>query len=230
MRIVQPLVVSLLLLSGCGGFRGGTTSVPYVGEVAPDVPSPRTPYELHRRRSIRLPGLVLDVALNDTVRTYGYEVALYIIPMQIDFGDPARRSVDRLEVALGIQALEPGFSFDPARITLTVDGQELSPVDVWLDDPQRRRRVLESFLERQRSADAASPPALDPAQWRDPVSGVVTLTASEQTYRFTLTFDKPVPPASEGIALRLDRALTHQQRPAVPLIRFKRIAWSEGYS
>lgn len=76
-------LLALLLLSGCGGFRGGIESVPYVGEAVPlGSASLRT-----RLREIPLSGMTVAVSLNNRLQTYQYEVMLYVIPTYLNFWD-----------------------------------------------------------------------------------------------------------------------------------------------
>jgi hypothetical protein len=69
MRRYFPLL-TLLLLSGCGGFRGGVESVPYVGTHEPQE-NPSHPTWFHE---VVLPDLMLRLWLNNSVQTYQYEV------------------------------------------------------------------------------------------------------------------------------------------------------------
>ena len=73
-RLLSILVV--FALSGCGGFRGGIESVPCREACLPhESTEHRAP--LHE---IALPGVTLSVSLNNRLRTYQYEVMLYVIP------------------------------------------------------------------------------------------------------------------------------------------------------
>jgi len=114
-------------------------------------------------------------------------VALYVVPTHLDLRD-ARGGAkgDRLEVALGVLARASGFSLDPGRVVLTIDGRELRPVATSLENPQRMRRAFDAFAEGRKSTGAASPATLDPSQWRDAVEGTQPITTIGEYYRFDL--------------------------------------------
>lgn len=111
----------LLLVSGCGGFRGGIQSVPYAGDV--DLQQIATSRSLPHK--VTLPGLTAYLSLNNTVRTYQYEVMLYFIPTYLNFRDEfQQRDAENLELSLQITAHDSGVTIDLQQLSLTVDGRE----------------------------------------------------------------------------------------------------------
>ncbi len=188
-----PVFLSCLFLNACAGFRGGEFSAPYVGDAGPPAETPSTPYERGQMQKLELPGLRLDVSLNNRIRTYDYGVMLFVIPMYVDFSD-GRDPAERLRVALGITPTLPGYRFDPARVGISVDGRRLAPV---------------------LPAGEGAPQMLDNAG---------------KTYYFRLPFDADLPSPDSTIILDLGEALQNPSQAPVPLIRFRKLRWSEGYT
>lgn len=88
-----------LMLSACGGFRGGIQSVPYVEGVEPQ----QTATNRSLSHEITLPSLTVHLSLNNTVRTYQYEVMLYLIPTYLNFWDEFQhRDAENVELTLQI--------------------------------------------------------------------------------------------------------------------------------
>jgi hypothetical protein len=218
----------LLLLPGCGGFRGGIESVPYVGEQEPQETSSRrpTPHE------ITLPGLTARLSLNNTVRTYQYEVMLYLIPTYLNFWDEFQhRDAASLELSLELTALESGVTIDPLQLVLTVDGKEFRPTEVWVNNLDRERQALDAYVTARRQAPANKPPPFpSSSEWRDAVTAPVKLRPGEKSPRLLVMFPVPLPSPKSTLSLDLGPALGTTMFPGKPVIRFKSMRWSEGYS
>jgi hypothetical protein len=118
-KYIYPMVM-VVLLTGCGGFCGGIESVAYVGESAPQgqLAHPSWPHK------VTLPGLTVEVSLNNALRTYQYEVMLYVIPTYLNFWDEYRhRDADALELSLLVTAQETPLTLDLHQLVLTVGQQ-----------------------------------------------------------------------------------------------------------
>ena len=227
MRWYFPLL-TLLLLSGCGGFRGGIESVPCVGTHAPqeNTAHPSWPHE------VTLPDLTLRLSLNNSVQTYQYEVMLYVIPTHLNFWDEFRnRDAEALELTAQVIALGGPITFDPRQLILTVDGKEVQPKGVWVNNRERERQVIDGFVKARRQALPNQLPVTPhAAQWRDAVTDPVALQPLEQSPRFIVTFPLPLLSPEADLALDITRTLLEPKRSQIPPIHFKSMPWSEGYS
>ena len=223
-----PSILALLLLSGCGGFRGGIESLPYVETHEPQE-SFAHPAWYHE---VVLPELTLRLSLNNSVRTYQYEVMLYFIPTYLNFWDEFRnRDAEALELLLQVTAHDGPVTFDPRQLVLTVDGQEVQPRGVWVNNRDRERRVIDDFVKARRQAPPNQLPVTPrAAEWRDAVTDPVTLRPMEQSPRMIVSFPLPLISPQKDLALNINQALLESRPSKVPLIHFKSIPWSEGYS
>lgn len=222
-------VVILAALAGCGGFRGGYLSAPYLGDGPPDIPIPETRYEFSRVQSIEFPDLKLDLALNNALQTYDFQVFLFIVPGYVNLKERRREAGDALQVSLHATPSRVGFAFDPRHVVMTIDGQAYRPKVVWLDDGVKRRQAWYDFAQQSRFG-AARPPVPTSEQWRTSVDAPMDLSRPHTTYEFTLLFDAPVPAPDQVMTLDLSTALETPARSPVPLIRFRKLRWKEGYS
>jgi len=205
MKIVVLLsAVALLFLTGCAGFRGGIASAPYLGETVPRAPCPSTSYERMQTGNIAFPGLDMLVSLNNTIRTYEFSVVACLFPVHLDMKDTAYDGTgSKLEVLLRFRSLEPGYSFRRDLAVVNVDGHEFC----------------------QSAVESA------PGKAGSVVSNAETvLTPVGKFYSFRLVFEVPVPHPDSDVSLDLSKALRHKDCPVIPLIRFQRIRWSEGYN
>ncbi len=197
-RIFLFLSLSLLIVSGCAGFRGGVFSAPYIGEQEPDIKEPSTTYERRELQKLQLPGVKLEVSLNNLKRTYDYKVILYVIPTDVDLGDKPQNADERfLEVELVITPTVGGFVFDPRKAIVSIDG-----------------KIFETIAEVS-VAQIQSPQVLDKVG---------------NAYSFKLRYDSAIPSPESRISLDLSKALTNAAVPIIPLIKFKKLGWSAGYT
>jgi hypothetical protein len=221
-------ILVLLLLSGCAGFRGGIESVPYVGDIDPQQNSPNH----SRPHEVRLSGFTLHLALNNTVRTYQYEVMLYVIPTYLNFWKELHhRDAEKLELSLQITAQDSDVTIDPRQLVLTVDDREFRPAAVWVSNLKRERQVIDAFVKSRNQAAPDKPPPLPrSSEWRDAITAPVTIRPGEKSSRFIVTFPIPPPPPERTLSLHLGPAIGESISPDKSRIRFKPIRWSEGYS
>jgi hypothetical protein len=226
-RLLFSTIV-LILLSGCGGFRGGIESVPYVGTAAQQESTahPAWPHE------VTLSDLTFRLSLNNSVQTYQYEVMLYFIPTYLNFWDEFRsRDAEALELTVQVTARGGPITFDPRQLILTVDGEEIQPNGVWVINPERERQVIEDFVKARRQALPNQLPVTPHAvEWRDAVTDPVALHPTDQSPRYIVTFPLPLLSPEEDLALDINRALLEPRRSKIPPIHFKSMSWSEGYS
>lgn len=225
---VLSAIAMLILLSGCGGFRGGIEGVPYLGE------PPREASSSHPRwtHEIVLPDFLVQLSLNNALRTYQYEVMLYVIPTYIDLWDEFwNRDADRLELTFQVTAKDMPVTLDPRELVLTVDRRDVRPSAVWVNNVERERQVLDAFVKARRLAPPDQPPSVPKAsEWRDAVLQPVTLKPGERSPRFIVGFPLPLVSPEKSFALDLNRAVPEPRRSEIPPIRFKPRPWSEGYS
>jgi len=221
-------IVDLMLLCGCGGFRGGIESVPYVGGPIPQENSSH-PSWLHE---IVLPEVTLQLSLNNAIRTYQYEVMLYVIPIYLNFWDEFRNQhADALELSLQLTAHDSPVLADPRQLMLIVDGQEVRPNGVWINNREREREVIDAFVKARRQSPPDQSPTIPHAsEWRDAVTDPVRLGPREQSPYYIVTFPLPLLSPEKNLTLNINHAILEPRRSRLPLIRFKSMRWSEGYS
>ena len=221
-------VLVLLMLSGCGGFRGGIESVPYVGDDEPQQTSTNRSWP----HEINLPGLTLYLSLNNTVQSYQYEVMLYIIPTYLNFWDEFQHGdAENVELTLQMTPHESSISIDPRKLVLTVDDREFRPIAVWVNNLERERQVIDAYVKARRQAPPDQPPSIpSSSEWRDSVMAPVIIRPREKSPRFIVTFPAQLPSPERTLSLNLDTAIIEPLSFDIPLIRFKPMHWSEGYS
>lgn len=221
MRIVNRWLPSVVLfcigVAGCAGFRGGWESIPYVGEIAPQLTPSETAFEAQQRLILQFPGLELGVSLSNRQRTY--DTKLYFgLPLSFD-----PRSVNLQPAAPGktrahlrIIAEEGGVAFRPREARLAINrehfrGETGFEFGMWSDSGER---------------------VSTGGRWhhRD-VGDEFILMEPGRAYLLSIDFPVPAPsPESPGITLDLAAALVRPGRPALPLIRFVPVRWKEGYT
>jgi hypothetical protein len=213
------MLMIFLAVTGCAGFRSGVASAPYVGEVEP-VPTPtETNCSFHGLTEIQLPGVKLDIRLNNKIRTSDLQVMLFFVPMFFDPRDkPYFKETDRLTVWLKIIPADSDFVFDPSGAKITVDGQVFGPTITRLDDPAKFSACLKSACNLR-----------DPTLWSDPVDKEIALIKGKR-YEFTIIFNCPVPTPERSIKLDIVRALRNPRLPNIPTIRFMKMQWKECYT
>jgi len=218
--------VVLMLVSGCGGFRGGIESVPYVGaaQAGEHTSHPSWPHE------IALPDVTLRLSLNNAVQTYRYEVMLYVIPTYVNLWEEFRnRDAEALELSLQVIARASSLTFDPRELVLTMDGRDLRPSGVWVSNLERERQVLDAFVRARRRSDPP-PPVPRATEWRDAVKSPVTLRSGEASPRFIVTYPVPLVSPEKDLSLDVAPAIVGTAPSGLPRIHFKPTRWSEGYS
>lgn len=221
-------VLILALLSGCGGFRGGIESVPYIDELEPQETSVNRPWP----HEITFSDLTVQLSLNNTVRTYQYEVMLFILPTYLNFWDEFHhRDAETLEITLQVTAHTSGVIIDPQQLLLTVDNEESRPTGVWVNNLERERQVIDAYIKARHQAPADQPPPIPrSSEWRDAVTAPMTIRPGEKSPRFLVTFPVSLPSPERKLALDLNPAIGEPKISEKPLIRFKSMRWSEGYS
>jgi hypothetical protein len=221
-------MLGLLLLSGCGGFRGGIESVPYVGSVEPQQNSPTHSWS----HEIRLPDLTLHLSLNNTVRTYQYDVMLYVIPTYLNFSNEFQHhDAENFEIALQAVAHDSAITIDPRKLILTVDDKKFRPASAWVNNMERERQVIDASIKARRQTAPDTPPQPPhSSEWRDAITAPVTIHPGEKSSRLILKFPIPPPSPERTLSLNLGQAIGESIPPDKSLIRYKPMRWSEGYS
>lgn len=192
------LALTVLVASGCAGFRGGVFSAPYAGDHEPDMKAPSTPYERWQRQTLQFPGVKLEVSLNNLRQAYNYEVMLFVIPTHLELGDGQKGPIERpLEVSLTIIPSVQGFTFDPRKVRVSIDGRNFETLHGSTDDSISSHHQLDKIGSR---------------------------------YSFMIRFGATVPAPENDIQLDLSGALQNIHIAPIPLIKFKKLGWSEGYS
>lgn len=218
-RRLALLALGCLLVTGCAGFRGGWESVAYLGDTPPALPeSPSFFEETQNPPALELPGLRLQVTLDNQLRTYDTQLYLFVLPLYID---PRERywknhSPGKTRVFITVTPTEPGFVFRPSQAVLQIGNRRFGGVagfdfDRW---DQQGMRVREGGSWEHR-----------------PVATELHLDQPGRSYHLSIDFDTPVPsPESREILLDLSQALGSSRHPALPPIRFVPMRWRRSYS
>lgn len=218
-RLQTSFVVLLLLLmlGGCAGFRGGWESLPYIGSVAPTA-LPESVQGTLVRPPLELPGLKLDIALDNRLRTYDTQVYLFVLPLTGDLSNTYDKNNDPRKTRLFVYVTpsQPGVIFRPSQAVLNVGNQRYAGAAAfesgrWNSDGQR---AATGGAWQQRAVD-----------------GELLLPEAGRKYYLSIDFETPPPPPeSANIAVDLSRALMVPGQPALPLIRFAPVRWKQGYT
>jgi hypothetical protein len=227
MRLL-PCLIAVSLLAGCGGFRSGIQSIPYIDAPEPHIePShPSWPHE------IVLPEFILKLSLNNVLRTYQYEVMLFFVPTYFNFWDEFRnRDATALELTFQVVAHDSPLTLNPHELSLTVDGREVRPNSVRVNNPERERQVLNTYIKARRQAPQGQALTIPhPSEWQDAIDTPISLSPKEKSPRFIVTFPLPLLSPDKELVLDISRAIPDTRSSNVPPIRFQSKPWSEGYS
>jgi hypothetical protein len=214
-------VAALLLLAvaACAGYRGGWQSVAYIGDPLTAVanePAARASSEL--RPILNVPGLQLQVEIDNQSRTYDAQVYLYVVPLSVDPREayPKNNAPGKTRVFVTVTPSEAGFVFRPSEALLIsgdkrYGGAAGHEFGMW-DRDWNRVRAGGSWNHK-------------------PTGDALALSEPGRRYLLSIDFDTPVPsPESREISLDLSRALFSPAHAPVPLIRFAPRRWKEGYT
>jgi hypothetical protein len=199
-------------LSSCAGYRGGWESIPYIGSPPPTPSVSRTNYERGERMRVALPGLSLEVMLNNMSLDSDTLVYAYVIPVPAPSAGTPSDAPKKAKVTLFITPREEGYVFRPLLATLSVGGQTASALGGYTD------AKFIGFKDGK-AVHAAPQRVAD----ESPLS-------SGKSYIYDVEFPLPVPsPQAPDVALDLSRALQAPGQPTIPLIRFLPVRWGNWY-
>lgn len=198
-----------LSLTACAGFRGGWESRPYIAQAAASAAS-ESPV-------LDLPGLQLEVALPNRLRTYDTQVYLYVLPLVIDPRDAYMQKPRPgwTRVHLTVTPATADFIFHPAQARLQIAGKSYAGAAGF------------EFAQW----DAQGLRVQQGGQYEH--KPVASLSLAEAGRRYILSIDFPVDmPSPQGseLALDLSAALVSPAQPVLPLIRFQPVKWKQSYS
>jgi hypothetical protein len=219
-RLLQNCVVltlSVLVVTGCAGFRSGWESVAYTDGFASAPPQ--------RQRStdgpeLSLPGLKLHVSIDNRLQTYDSRI-FFGLPLSVDPRTIYLKNhpSGKTRVFVNVTPQTGGFVFRPLLASIVVGG--------------KRYPAVRGFEFGMWDAEGEQTDTGGKWDHRD-VGGGVSLTQPRKRYLLSLEFDAPVPsPRSPDISLDLSRALQDLGSvgdPPLPLIRFAPVKWEEGYT
>lgn len=218
-RVAAPLVVAALLLPGCAGYRTGWESLAYLGDVPPPPPpETRSAFEAESRPPMVVPGLAFKAVLDNRLQTGDTQVALAVVPTQLDRRERAAPGASPLQtrVALRVTVLAPGFVFEPRGAVLRVGTERYAATGGGVSTP---------FVLPASGVYFGLPPV------PQDIAGPASLGDIGFTYELSLLFPAPTPgPQRADIALDLSSALRSPAQPPLPLVRFLPIRWRAGYT
>jgi hypothetical protein len=209
----------LVVVAGCAGYRGGWKSVAYIGETPPVPPADaNTASSVGARSMLHVPGLQLEIALDNQLRTYDTQVYLFALPLSIDPREvyPKNNQQGKTRLFVTVTPSDSSFVFRPTEAVLSIADKRFAgeagfEFGMW-DREGKRVREGGSWNHR-------------------PVGQEVALAEVGRSYYLSIDFNTPVPsPESREIAIDLSRALTSERHQWIPLIRFAPMRWKEGYT
>lgn len=212
------LLVLSILASGCAGYRGGWESIAYLDGIPPAATAGAAHDQAGRPAELSVPGLKLEVSIDNQLRTYDTQVYFIALPLSVDPRAvyPKNHQPGRTRVFVTASPQVPGFVFRPAAAALQVAGRRHTGAagfefGRWNDDWQRDERH---------------------GKWQHrPIASEYVLAEPGRRYYLSIDFATPVPsPESPDIVLDLSQALRSSTEPALPLIRFAPVRWREGYT
>lgn len=217
MRVFWLLVLAASI-GGCAGYRGGWRSVAYIGDTPPAPAAEGSDAPARERPTLRVPGLELQVGLDNELRTYDTQVYLFVLPLSVDPRNVHAKNIEpgKTRVFVTVTPLDAGFVFRPAEALLSIADKRFTGIagsefGMWDREGKRVRQG---------------------GTWDHKAVGEeLALAETGRRYYLSIDFATPVPsPESHAIALDISRALASPQHPPVPLIRFVPVRWKEGYT
>ena len=216
---MRMAILACLWLVGCAGYRGGLESLAYLGDLPPDLPTQALPLnELRSRAALRVPGLELQVMIDNRLRTYDTQIYLYTLPLSIDPRNvyTQNNAPGKTRVFVNVTPSDPSCVFEPRRAVLrvadkTYRGSAGFDFGMWDADGKRVAKG---------------------GQWQHrPVHEPFALAEPGRRHYLSIDFDTPTPsPESREISLDLADALRSSLHPVLPPIRFAPVRWKEGYT
>lgn len=219
-RLSRYLMVTTLCAAaaGCAGFRGGWESIPYIGDKPPAaIPEPETAQQVIQMSELNLPGVKLNVKIDNRLRTYDTQVYLFALPLVIDPRNvyTQNHNPGKTRVFVTTTAASNGFVFRPSLAVLEI--------------ADKRYTAVRGFRFGQWNAEGHLVEKDGKYEHRE-VGAEFSLSAT-RTHYLSLEFDVPVPsPESRDIRLDLSGALRDPALPPLPAIRFTPMRWKEGYT
>lgn len=218
-RVVLHCALLLAVVAGCAGYRGGWKSVAYIGNTPPEPTADDGAASSASARSmLRVPGLRLEIALDNQLRTYDTQVYLFALPLSVDPREvyPRNNREGKTRLFVTVTPSDTSFVFRPTEAVLSVASNRFAGAagfefGMW-DREGKRVREGGSWNHR-------------------PVGQEFALVEAGRSYYLSIDFNVPVPsPESPEIAVDLSRALASQRHQSIPLIRFAPSRWKEGYT
>lgn len=123
------------------------------------------------------------------------------------------------------------MTIDLRQLVLTMDGQTLRPSAVWINNRERERQVIDTYVAARRQAPSDHPPPVPrAAEWHDRVTAPVMVLPHEKSPRFIVVLPLQLIPPQREFSLNVNPAIVEPAGSDHPLIRFMPQRWSEGYS
>jgi len=213
------LVLASFLAASCAGYRGGWESVAYLGDTPPAALADSSAQDRARNLpELRVPGLTLQVTIDNRLRTYDTQVYFFALPLSVDPRNVYPKNIQPGKTRVFVTATPqvPGFVFRPAAAVLQVADKRFTGAagfEFGLWDNEWKR------VERG-------------GRWEHrPIVSEFVLAEVGRRYYLSIDFVTPVPsPESPNIVLDLSQALRLSTEPPLPLIRFAPVRWKEGYT
>lgn len=212
------ILVACAMATGCAGFRGGWESAAYVG----DAPAAAHAEPQPGKVELALPGLKLQVSMDNRLRTYDTQV-FFGLPLSVDPRHvyPKNHQPGKTRVFVNVTPGTGAFVFRPRLALLMIGGQRYAAArgyefGMWDISKPGWQRVESGGKWEHRDVGAE-----------------LALAGAGVRYLLSLDFDLPAPsPESPDIALDLSGALkdSNAGSPPLPLIRFAPVRWKEGYT
>ncbi|TVT76698.1 MAG: hypothetical protein FHP92_08580 [Denitromonas halophila] len=210
------LYALLITTTGCAGYMGGWKSIAFVG----DTPPPTAPDMEHASKpsTLHLPGLRLDIALDNTLRTHDTQVVLFALPVSVDPREVYTKNNQpgKTRLFLTVTPSDTGFVFRPSQAVFLIGEQRLNGIvgyefGMW---------------------DAAGRRVHQGGTWQHrPVGDAFALAQAGRPYLLSINFDIAAPsPETAGLAVDLSGALSSPHHPPLPRIRFAPVRWKAGYT
>lgn len=203
-------------VAGCAGYRGGWKSVAFIGDTPP---APRSGDEgASSPTTLLLPGLRLDIALDNALRTHDTQVVLFALPVAVDPRSVYTKNNQpgKTRLFLTVTPSSEGYVFRPTQAVFKLGKQELRGIagyefGMW---------------------NAAGQRVQQGGTWQHrPVGESFTLAQAGRPYLLSIDFDIATPsPETAGLAVDLSGALSSPRHPPLPPIRFAPVRWKEGYT
>lgn len=212
-------VTTILFIGGCAG-----VSIQYIGSRPT---GGQIPLFLDINDSkFELPGASLNIQPRNEIKKSEF-VHLSVLPLYIDKNKTNLYKDSVFKVQVSIQPHRKGFSFNPQKTFLEIDGSVYSVLKVIGPKPPRSK-LRDATIKRwiKQGGVVCSIRSPNSIEWDNHETNIINLTELEEWYCFDLIFDVKPPMPEKEFTMTIEGIYSDNQPIKMKKIFFEKAEWS----